>query len=122
MAADRARVLLEAPLDPLLELADPQHLGVHPDQPVVVKLGYVLAVAHRKAPLVSRDSRAELPDGRLVRSLKLLFDRQTAELAREHLNAPRPLVANLTADLDVARDVELALAGQAPMIDRLIDQ
>src|SRR5262249_41024859 len=38
VAADHAGELLEGPLHAVLELPDPGHLGVHPDQPVVVEL------------------------------------------------------------------------------------
>jgi hypothetical protein len=38
VAADHARVLGERRLDPFLELPDPQHLPVHPDQAVGVRL------------------------------------------------------------------------------------
>ena len=40
VAADDARVLLERALDPLLELADPEHLRVHPGQPLVVEFSH----------------------------------------------------------------------------------
>jgi hypothetical protein len=39
VTADHARVLGERRLDPLLERPDPQHLPVHPDQAVGVRLG-----------------------------------------------------------------------------------
>ena len=109
VAADHAGVLLERPLDALLELPDPQHLGEHPDQPVVVELGHVLAAAHRLAP-GSCDAGAELRDRRLVCALELLLDRQVAQRLGQDLDSPRALVADLPAGLDVAGDVELALA------------
>ena len=38
VATDHTRVLQERALDPLLELANPQHLVVHPDEPVAVEI------------------------------------------------------------------------------------
>ena len=46
VTADHARVLVERALDALLELADPQHLLEHPDQPVAVELLDSFRCAH----------------------------------------------------------------------------
>ena len=50
VAPDHAGVLLERPLDALLEVPDAQHLGEHPDQPFVAQLGG----AHPRSPLTRR--------------------------------------------------------------------
>ena len=46
VTADHAGMLQEGALDPLLELPDPQHLVVHPDEPVAVELLDSLRCAH----------------------------------------------------------------------------
>ena len=46
VTADHARVLEEGALDALLELADPQHLRVDPDEPVAVELLDSVRCAH----------------------------------------------------------------------------
>ena len=46
MAADHAGMLDERALDALLELADAQHLLVHPDEPVAVELLDSVRCAH----------------------------------------------------------------------------
>src|ERR1700722_10452949 len=67
-------------------------------------------------------NRAELRGGRLVCALELLLDRQTAQLRRQHLDAPRLAVSDFEAGVDIGGDVELALAREAPVIDRLVDR
>ena len=62
VAADHAGVLLERPLHPLLELADPQHLRVHPDQPLVVE-----AVLRHWRSFPARRRAARCRSRRLVR-------------------------------------------------------
>src|SRR6476646_3390223 len=73
-------------------------------------------------PSVSPDPRPELGAGRLVGPLEDLVHRQVAQLLGEDLDPPRPRVAHVATDVDVARDVELALARQAAVVDRLIDR
>ena len=41
VAADHAGVVLEGPLHALLELADPEHLGVHPGQPLAGEIRHL---------------------------------------------------------------------------------
>src|SRR3954471_991861 len=75
-----------------------------------------------EAPSVSCDARAELPPRRLVGPPEDLVDREVAQLLGEHLDAPRSRVAVVATRLDVGDDVELALAGQPAMVDRLVDE
>src|SRR5262245_29808910 len=73
-------------------------------------------------PSVSPDRRPELGAGRLVGPLEDLLHGQVAELLGEDLDAPRPRVAHVAADVNVGGDAELALPRQAPVIDRLVDR
>src|ERR671928_1537571 len=70
----------------------------------------------------SCDARAELRARRLVGPPEDLLHREVAQLLGEHLDAPRPRVAVVAADLDVGGDVELALAGQPAVVDGLVDE
>src|SRR3954447_4350671 len=72
--------------------------------------------------LVSCDARADLRARRLVGPPEDLVDREVAQLLGEHLDAPRSRVAVLATRLDVGGDVELALARQAAVVDRLVDE
>src|SRR5439155_24584220 len=65
---------------------------------------------------------SELCAARLVGSFEDLIDRQVPQLLREHLDAPRPVVARLPGGGDVRGDRELALAGEYPMVDGLVDE
>src|ERR671928_1433602 len=75
-----------------------------------------------EAPCWSCDARAELRARRLVGPPEDLLHREVAQLLGEDLDAPRPRVAVVAADLDVGGDVELALAGQPPVVDGLVDE
>src|SRR5919199_219567 len=75
-----------------------------------------------EAPSVSCDARAELRARRLVGPPEDLLHREVAQLLGEHLDAPRAGVAVVAADVDVGRDVELALARQPPVVDGLVDE
>ena len=93
--ADHARVLLERALHPLLELADPQHLREHPDQPVFER-----PFSDTEAPSSARCAHAELLSwsevwaaGRLVGAVEDHLDREVAQLLGEHLDAPWAVVA-----------------------------
>src|SRR3954453_16676378 len=81
-----------------------------------------LARAVTEAPSLSCDARAELRARRLVGPPEDLLHREVAQLLGEHLDAPRAPIAVLAARLDVGRHVELALAGQAAVVDRLVDE
>src|SRR3954453_21696308 len=65
---------------------------------------------------------AELGGGRLVRPPEDVGHGVLAQLLGEHLDAPRARVSDVAAHLDVAADVELALAGQPAMVDDLVDR
>src|SRR3954451_1095246 len=71
--------------------------------------------------VVSCDARAELRARRLVRPPEDLVHREVAQLLGEHLDAPWPGGAVVAEDLHVGRHLELALAGQPAMVDRLVD-
>src|SRR3954451_16410750 len=75
-----------------------------------------------EAPSLSCDARAELRARRLVGPAEDLVDREVAQLLGEHLDAPRPRVAVLATGLDVGGDVELPLARQPAVVDRLVDE
>src|SRR3954468_4786015 len=75
-----------------------------------------------EAPSLSCDARAELRARRLVRPPEDLVHREVAQLLGEHLDPPRSRVAVLAARLDVGGDVEVALAGQPAVVDRLVDE
>ena len=92
VAADRAGVLLERALDALLELPDPQHLRVDPDQPVPVEPGVSVLAAHLRAPFMPRHRRG-MRRRRLVGPSEDLVDRAVAQVLGEHLDAPGPGVA-----------------------------
>src|SRR3954469_5872957 len=81
-----------------------------------------LARAVTEAPSLSCDARAELRARRLVGPPEDLVDREVAQLLGEHLDAPRSRVAVLATRLDVGDDVELALAREATVVDRLVDE
>src|SRR4051794_2067293 len=81
-----------------------------------------LARAVTEAPSLSCDARAELRARRLVGPPEDLLHREVAQLLGEHLDAPRAPIAVLAARLDVGRHVELPLAGQAAVVDRLVDE
>ena len=49
-------------------------------------------------------------------------DRVVAKLLGECLDTPRPRIAVILADPDVALDVELALAGEVAVVDHLVDR
>src|SRR4051794_7693189 len=72
--------------------------------------------------LVSCDARAELRARRLVGPAEDLADREGAQLLGEHLDAPRSPVAGLATGPDGGGAVELALARQPPVVDRLVDE
>src|SRR4051812_10614760 len=81
------------------------------------------AAAVTEAPCsVSCDARAELRARRLVRPPEDLLHGEVAQLLGEDLDAPRARVAVLAARVDVGRHVELALAGQPAVVDRLVDE
>src|SRR5919107_4993920 len=67
-------------------------------------------------------NRLELRGGRRVRAPVHLIERQRAQVLREHLDTPGLGVAHVAADLDVAADVELALAGQLAAVDHLVER
>src|SRR3954462_2469029 len=80
-----------------------------------------LARAVTEAPSLSCDARAELRARRLVGPPEDLLHREVAQLLGEHLDAPRAGVAVVAQDLDVGGHVELALAGEPAVVDRLVD-
>ena len=51
-----------------------------------------------------------------------LVDRPVAQVLRQDLDPPGPLIAGVAARLHVRADRELAFAGQAAMVDGLVDQ
>ena len=118
VAADHARVLEERALDALLELADPQHLRVDPDEPVAVERRRLLRRAHVRAPLVARIGRRSRrrPAGRSRRS-------GCCAAPRRAPRRPRARRSRCSlAGRDVAADVELALARQVAVVDDLVDR
>src|SRR3954451_7009583 len=81
-----------------------------------------LPLAVTEAPSLSCDARAELRARRLVGPPEDLLHREVAQLLGEHLDAPRAPIAVLAGRLDVGRHVELPLAGQAAVVDRLVEE
>src|ERR1051325_1776621 len=75
-----------------------------------------------EAPCSSCDARAELRARRLVGPLEDLLHREVAQLVGKDLDPPRPRVAALAARLHVRRHVEVALAREPAVVDRLLDE
>src|SRR2546423_6956722 len=66
--------------------------------------------------------QGELRARGLVASVEDRGDRRIAELLGEDLDPPRALIALVAAGRDVLADRELALAGQLPVVDDLVDR
>src|SRR4051794_2344095 len=81
--------------------------------------------AFTRSPFVERlggcRRRAELGGGRIVRPPEDHVDLVVAQLLREDLDTPRARVAVVDRGIDVAADVELALAGEVAVVDDLVD-
>src|SRR3954465_6097497 len=83
------------------------------------------SVAFTRSPFVERlggcRRRAELGGRRIVRPLEDHVDLVVAQLLGEDLDAPRPRVSVVDRRVDVAADVELALAREVAVVDDLVD-